>query len=337
MTALVTGAGGFLATALVERLLAHPPAPLRLFVRPGPKQQKLAELARRSAAEIEMVVGSLTDPGDCARAVAGVDIVYHLAASARGAPAEQFLHTVVASKHLLDAIVAEQRPVKAVLVSSFSVYGVAPLGRDALLDERTPLEPHPERRDVYAQCKLRQERLFWEYRERHGVPLVVLRPGVLDGPGAAAIHPRVGLSLFGVFLHLGGDNKLPLNHVDNCAEAIVVAGRHPEAVGEAYNTVDDDLPTCAEYLRAYRRNVEPLRALRVPYPATLAFSGAVQRYHARSKGQLPDVFTPYKTAALWGGNRFSNDKLKAIGYREVVSTQEGMRRTFEALKQERVG
>ncbi len=49
------------------------------------------------------------------------------------------------------------------------------------------------------------------------------------------------------------------------------------------------------------------------------------------------MFTPYKTAALWGGNRFSNDKLKAIGYREVVSTQEGMRRTFEALKQERVG
>jgi nucleoside-diphosphate-sugar epimerase len=332
MSALVTGAGGFLGATLVERLLARGGERLRLFVRPGGKQQELEALARRFGAEVEFVVGSLTNPADCARAVDGADTVYHLAAGTRGPAAERFLHSVVASKHLLDAIVAERPRAKLVLVSSFSVYGVAALGRGALVDERTPVESHPERRDVHAQSKLRQERLFWEYRERHGVPLVVLRPGVIYGPGGTAISGRVGLDLFGVFLHLGGNNQLPLNYVANCAEAIVVAGRHPDAVGQIYNTVDDDLPTCAEYLRAYRNNVEPLRTVRMPYLATVAMSVAVQKYHGWSKGQLPAVFTPYKTAALWGGNRFSNEKIKNIGYRELVSTREGMRRTFETFK-----
>jgi nucleoside-diphosphate-sugar epimerase len=322
MTALVTGAGGFLGSALVERLRARGDERLRLFVRRDPE--------RAAPAGAELVVGSLTNPADCARAVGGVDTVYHLAAGTRGPPAERFLHSVVASKHLLDAIVADRRAAKVVLVSSFSVYGVASLGRGALVDEGTPLEPHPERRDVYAQAKLRQERLFWEYHERHGVPLVVLRPGVVYGPGGAAISGRVGLDVFGLFLHLGGDNELPLNYVDNCAEAIAVAGSHPGAVGQAYNTVDDDLPTCAEYLRAYRREVEPLRSVRVPYPAALAMSAMLERYHRWSNGQLPAVFTPYKTASLWGGNRFSNEKLKGIGYRELVSTREGMRRAFDA-------
>ena len=310
MTALVTGAGGFLGTALVERLLARGDERLRLFVRPGGKRQELEALARRHGAEVDFVVGSLTDPGDCAGAVAGVDTVYHLAAGTRGPAEERFLNSVTASERLLDAAVAEGGPVKMVLVSSFSVYGVATLGRGALVDERTPLEPHPERRDVYAQAKLQQERLFWEYRERHGLPLVVLRPGVIYGPGARGISERVGLRAFGLFLQLGGDNQLPLNYVDNCAEAIVVAAGHPGAVGEAYNTVDDDLPSCAEYLRAYRRSVEPLRAVRVPYRAAAALR-------------------PYRAAAMWGGNRFSNEKIKGIGYREVASTQEGMRRAFE--------
>ena len=290
MTALVTGAAGFLGGALVESLRARGEEPRR-FVRPDS--------------------GSLTDPGDCARAVEGVEIVYHCAAGTRGAPAERFADSVTATGHLLDAVVAQERPPRVVLVSSFSVYGVAELGRGALVDERTPLEPHPERRDVYAQAKLRQELLCWEYRERHGIELVVVRPGVLYGPGGAALSARIGLQVGPLFLHLGGENPLPLCFVENCAEAVALAGR-AGVPGEAYNAVDDDLPTCAEYLRAYRRSAAPrLRVLRVPYRVTWALR-------------------PYRSATLWGGNRFSNAKLKALGHRQPVSTADGLRRTFAA-------
>ena len=57
-----------------------------------------------------------------------------------------------------------------------------------------------------------------------------------------------------------------------------------------------------------------------------------KRYHAYSKGQLPAIFTPYKTATTWKGNRFDNTKIKSIGWKQLVPTSEGMRRTFEWLK-----
>lgn len=333
MKILVTGAGGFLGSALVERLLVAGERDLRLFVRPGGKQKKLeAIVARFPGARVEYVVGSLTNPEDCARAVRGADVVQHLAAGVSGGPADLFLHSVVASKHLLDAIVAERRPIRVVLCSSFSVYGVAALGRGALVDESTPLEPFPERRDVYAQSKLRQERLFWEYREKHGLSLVVVRPGVIYGPGGGAMSGRVGLDLFGVFLHLGRKNLIPLTYVDNCADALIAAMRHPDAVGQIYNAVDDDLPTAAEYLRRFRREVRPLRVVRLPWVATLAMSAAVERYHHWSRGQLPAVFTPYKSRTVWGGNRFSNERLKAIGWRQAVPTDEGLTRAFAAIR-----
>jgi nucleoside-diphosphate-sugar epimerase len=47
---------------------------------------------------------------------------------------------------------------------------------------------------------------------------------------------------------------------------------------------------------------------------------------------LPAIFTPYKSATTWGGNRFDNGKLKRLGWRQEVPTPEGLRRTFEWLR-----
>ncbi len=337
MKVLVTGASGFLGTALVERLLARGEKDIRCFLRAGSDRRRLDDLARRYPdAQLDLFVGALASRDSAARALDGVSVVYHLAASLLGAAADIFLNTVVASKHLLEAIAASSGPgghsIKVVLVSSFGVYGVAGLPRGHLVDEGTPLEPHPERRDLYSQAKLRQEKLFREYQARLGFPLVVLRPGVIYGPRGSRISARVGLDLMGVFLYLGGDNRLPLTYVDNCAEAIAVAGQSAEAEGQTYNVVDDDLPTCRQYLARYRQEVKPLRAVRIPYPAMAALSAVVERYHAFSKGQLPAIFTPYKTATSWGGNRFDNAKLKSLGWRPLVSTDEGVRRAFDDFR-----
>ena len=333
MKVLITGATGFLGTALVERLLARGEKDVRCFLRSGSPRGRLDALARQyPEARLELHVGSLSSKDSAARALEGVSVVYHLAASLLGAAADIFLNTVVASKHLLEAISAAGRPIKVVLVSSFGVYGVADLPRGALVDESTPLEQHPERRDLYSQAKLRQEKLFREYQARCGFPLVVLRPGVIYGPRGSRVSARIGLELMGMFLYLGGDNMLPLTYVDNCAEAIAVAGQSEQADGQTYNVVDDDLPTCRQYLARYRKEVKPLRVVPIPYPAMRAISVAVQRYHTFSRGQLPAIFTPYKTATSWGGNRFDNTKLKGLGWKPLVATDEGVRRAFEDFK-----
>jgi L-ascorbate metabolism protein UlaG (beta-lactamase superfamily) len=69
----------------------------------------------------------------------------------------------------------------------------------------------------------------------------------------------------------------------------------------------------------------------------LGGSYMVRWYHHHSRGQLPAVFTPYKVAAMWKGNRFSNARLKGLGWHQVVSTQEGMQRTFAALREKARG
>lgn len=332
MKILVTGATGFLGGAVVDRLLAHGERDLRVTARVGARRDRLeAAAARHPDARIEYVTTNLAVRREAAAAVKDVDLVYHLAASMRGAPADMFLNTVVATKYLMESL-ASTPSVRVILCSSFGVYGAAGLPRGSVIDENSPLEPHPERRDVYSHAKLRQERLCRELAEKQGTPLVVMRPGVIYGEGGSALSSRVGLNLFGVFLALGGKNLLPLSYVENCADAIVQAGHAPSAIGQTYNVHDDDLPTCRAFLAEYRKQVVPLRAVPLPYPALRLLSRGIEAYHRWSKGQLPAILTPYKVAALWGGNLFDNSKLKGLGWRQSVPTEEGMRRTFLWLR-----
>lgn len=334
MKILVTGAGGFLGKAIVERLLARGHNDVRCMLRDTAKAKGLEAIAARyPSAHVEFVTVNLRNAAEISKALAGCEMVIHAAAALKGSPAEMFLNSVVASRNLLEVIANELRPMRVVLVSSFGAMGVADLPRGAMVDERTPMEQHPEQRDVYSHTKLRQEQMFWEYRAKYGFELVVLRPGVIYGPGGGHLSNRVGLSLFGRFLHLGGNNLLPLTYVDNCAEAIVTAAL-AGGDGEVYNVVDDDLVTSKQYLAAYRKNVRKVKSVPIPYFALMWGSKMVERYSVRSKGQLPAIFTPYKTRAMWGGNQFSNAKLKSIGWRPLLSTREGMERAFAAFRAE---
>jgi nucleoside-diphosphate-sugar epimerase/peptidoglycan/xylan/chitin deacetylase (PgdA/CDA1 family) len=332
MRVLVTGAAGFLGRALIERLLAHGYTDIRCNVRRRADIPALDALLKRYARySLEYCVGDLRYRDDAARAVDDVQLIFHLAAGKKGTAADLFLDSVVASRNLLDAV-ANRKPMRIVLVSSFGVYGVAGLRRGTQVNEQTVLEPHPERRDHYSYAKLRQEELFWEYQQRNGFELVVLRPGVIYGPDGGHFSNRVGLSIGKWHLHFGGSNPLPLSYVNNCAHAVVIAGTHPRAAGQVYNVHDNDLPTCREYLSAYRKYVTNIRSISVPYFGVQLFSTMVAKYHRYSKGQLPAILTPYKAASLWQGNRFDNSKLRSIGWRQLVPTAEGLRRSFESFR-----
>jgi nucleoside-diphosphate-sugar epimerase len=333
---LVTGAGGFLGVHVVERLLIHGYTDIRCFLRERGKAERLLQVAKaHPGAQLDLCYGNLRSSSDCARAVTDVSLVFHLAAGMKGSPAELFADSVVVSRNLLEALdprdgVPAQKT-RVILVSSFGVYGVVPLGRGARVDEQTPLEDHPEWRDTYSHSKLRQEQLFREYQRKVGFELVVVRPGVIYGPGGGAFSSRVGLQIGPVFFHLGGSNLLPLAYVVNCAEAIVLAGTHPDSAGQAYNVHDDDLPTASRYLREYKRHVERIRSIRLPYFMTKMLAWSLEKYHRRSQGQLPAIITRYKAAAAWGGNTFSNAKLKGLGWRPLVATSDAMAQTFEYL------
>lgn len=330
MKVLLTGAGGFLGRRVAASLAAAGQGDVCLHFRGAPPDGMLADLAgRHPGTRFEARAGNLLYPRNLPGLVAGVDCIVHAAAGMRGSAADMFANTVVGTRNLLDAAVGGGVR-RVVLVGSFATYRTEGLGRNAIHDETVPIEEIGVEKGAYAHAKARQEHLLAEYRARHGIETVVLRPGVIYGPGGGTFSSRVGIRAMGVFFSLGGGAELPLTFVDNCADAIARAVQHG-VDGHAYNVVDDALPSCRQYLAQYRANVGRLRVLPVPYWMLLQGSRWLQRYHRVSKGQLPAVFTPYVVRSMYRPFRHSNAALKAIGWQPRVSTAEGLRRTFEAL------
>jgi len=330
---LVTGSSGFIGLKVVERLLEIGCRNLRCFVRPSSRLDRLRELLDRHAAAngAELIIGDLLSRADCRRAAEGVSVVYHLAAGFDKSFAGAFMNSALATRNLVEAILDHGRPKRFVNVSSFAVYSNLSIRANGVLDETCPLEDRPQERfDAYAFGKLKQEQIVREYGRRFDLPFVILRPGTVFGPGKKDLSGRVGIGTFGVFIQVDGSNLLPLSFVDNCADAIVLAGRKPGVDGETFNVVDDDLLTSGQFLRAYRRRAGRFLSIRVPYRLANALSRIWEGYSRRSKGQLPPAFNRRRCAAEWKRHRFSNQKLREkLGWRPRVDMETAMARFLE--------
>ena len=328
MRVLMTGGAGFLGRRVVQRLLAGGASVRCLLRRPS----ALDDL-RGPGVDLEIVEGSLAGIGPGSDLARGCEVVVHAAADLRGGTAGMFLTNVVATRGLIEAA-GRSGVSRLVLVSSLGVYGTGHLRAGQALDETCPLDPEPHRRDPYTYSKVAQERAAWSALAAGTVPLVVVRPSVIYGPGRDPITGRVGLRLGGFLLGMGGRHRLPYIYVDNCAEGVALAATAPApgVEGEAFDLVDDELPTGRQVLRAHRRAVGGVRAVWVPRPAIGALSRFSQWYHRASRGQLPAVLTPYKSDAQWKPLRYPNAKAKRwLGWSPAVGLAEGMKRTTEAL------
>jgi nucleoside-diphosphate-sugar epimerase len=327
MKVLVTGAGGFLGRRIVDSLLRMGVSHLRVHVRQAPPAGMIESLQQKyPQAHIETMQANLLSRGELEPLVTGIDCIVHAAAGMKGAAADMFANTVVTTRNLLEAAGA-QKVRRIVLISSFSVYRAESVAKDGLLSETTPIEPIGVNRGAYGHAKTRQEHLFNEFQQRFGFESVILRPGVIYGPGGGALSSRVGIKALGFFFSLGGRAQLPLTYVDNCADAIAQAALKAPA-GSAFNVVDDDLPTCKAYLQAYCANVEKMRRVPVPFWAFEQGARFLVWYNKKSKGQLPAVFTPYVVNSMYRPLRYSNAALKAIGWTQSVATSEGLSRSF---------
>ena len=332
MRAAVTGGTGFLGRRLVRALLRQG-AEVCCLVRPGSDVGVFHERDEfDSGLHPEIQVTSLGDVDHCADALAGCDVLYHLAAELRGAPAVLFLNNVIGTRRLLEA--AHKAGVgRVVLVSSLGVYGTSQLSPGDVLDESCPLDVNAHQRDAYSYSKIVQEEVAWEAHRGGAVSLVVVRPGVIYGPGRDCISARIGLRIGSFLIRMGGGQQLPYVFVDNCADGVLRAGIATGVEGKAFNLVDDGLLTGRELLAQYRAAVGRIRSVAVPHFAIGPLSGLCEWYHQRSRGQLPAVLTRYKSAAQWKPLRYSNARAKeALGWKAETSFSQGLSQTLAWLR-----
>jgi nucleoside-diphosphate-sugar epimerase len=334
---LITGANGFLGPRVVQSLLNLGFRNLRCFVRPTSDAAKLDALdGCRNGARVEVMRGNLLSPNDCMAATKDAAIIFHLAAG-RGEKSfpDAFVNSVVTTRNLLEGALVHQCVRRFVNISSFAVYDNMARRESRLLDETCPVEEPAQRRgEAYCFAKVKQDQIVIDYGKRFSVPYVIVRPGYVYGPGKQAISGRVGIDTFGVFLHLGGPNTIPFTYVDNCADAIALAGLTPGVDGEVFNVVDDELPSSRGFLRLYKKNVRRFTSLYIPHLFSYALCWLWERYSAWSEEQLPPVFNRSRWYANWRKTRYSNQKLKSrVGWKPKVSTAAGLALFFEGCRQ----
>lgn len=334
---LITGAAGFVGSRLLEQLLNRGFRNIRCIVRPTSKISRIESLcnSKNGTPSVQIIRGNLLSKDDCVEATKDVALIYHLAAGTgdKSFP-NAFMNSVVTTRNLLEASLQNRCLRRIVSISSFAVYTNSKKSQWRLLDESCPVEQHPvERGDAYCFAKIKQDEIIAEYGRNFGVPYVIVRPGYVYGPGKKSITGRVGTDTFGIFLHLGGSNKIPFTYIENCAEAIALAGLKKGIDGEIFNVVDDDLPSSRQFLRRYKKNVRRFNSIYVPHAISYALCFAWEWYSEWSEGQLPPTYNRKEWHAFWKKTNYSNAKLKArVGWSPRVPTNEGMQRFFEACR-----
>jgi len=337
---LITGASGFIGSRVVRRLLNLGFRNIRCFARPSSNPKRVAELTelQSEGARVEFVKGNLQSAQDCLTAADGAKVVFHLAAG-RGEKSypDAFINSVVTTRNLLDASVRGGSLKRFVNISSFSVYSNQGKSRGRVLDESCPIEKAPAARgEAYCFAKVEQDEIVEEYGKKFGIPYVIVRPGQVYGPGNEGITGRVGIGTFGIFLHMGGANTIPMTYVDNCADAIVLAGLRKGVDGEIFNVVDDDLPSSRKLLRLYKKNVESFQSLYVPHALSYTLCYLWEKYTEWSDEQLPPAFNRKRWHAYWKKTEYSNDKLKnQLGWAPKVRTEDGLKLFFESCRNRR--
>lgn len=188
---LVTGAGGFIGSHLVERLLTDG-AEVRAFIRytTRPDLGNLEQLPAQQRRAIEVMRGDLRDPEAVRKAVTGVDTVLHLGALiaipySYVNPREVFDVNITGTLNVLAA--ARDAGVRRIVHTSTSeVFGTA---RYTPIDEAHPMQGQ----SPYSASKIGADRLAESFFRSFDVPVVTLRPFNTFGPrqSARAIIPTI--------------------------------------------------------------------------------------------------------------------------------------------------
>jgi predicted dehydrogenase/uncharacterized protein YbjT (DUF2867 family) len=239
---LVLGGAGFIGRSLVCRLVETGRS-VRLLVRdPAGLPKLLRELP------LDVVRGDLSDPNSLDQAMAGIRDVFHLARGT-GKTFGDFARTDLEPTEVVAAACLSHNVRRLIYTGTIDSLDTS---RSTVLTDDTPLDRRFHRRNPYARVKAMAERRLMELHEERGLPVVILRPGIVIGVGASPFHWGVAWwpGPFVCRLWGRGKNPLPLVLVGDVARALVRAAEVDGIDGETFNLVTETDITARDYVQA---------------------------------------------------------------------------------------
>ncbi|WP_235030665.1 NAD-dependent epimerase/dehydratase family protein [Nonomuraea solani] len=311
---LVTGATGFIGSRLTRMILAGG-GTVTALARPSSRTRALRELGA------DVVHGDLATGRGVAEAVAGAERVIHLAATLKARTAAAFWavnRDGVA--RLVRALAAVPRPPRLVLCSSLAAGPAPPVS-------------------LYGASKLAGEQVVREHADR--VPAVILRPGIVYGPGEPALLPALlPMIRLGVVVQAGfGPHRYALVYVDDlCAALLAAADRGPVlrpgdprtgtyAIGDGNVYHWDEICRCLAQAAGHRA---PL-VIPLPLPAVRA-AAALAELAGRAGGTVP-AFNRDKAREMRRADWTCApaDAVRELGFTPATTLRQGFAEALEAL------
>lgn len=223
MKVLVTGATGFTGKRLTEILLQRG-FDVRVIIRDR-SRFKIPENNK-----LEIVVGDLKNMSDVDNAIQNVEIIFHVAALYRtaGAEPQEYWDThVKATENLLNS--AHRNGVKKFIhTSTVGIHGHI---ENPPADENYRFKPG----DIYQLTKLEGEKKAKEFHDKTGLPLVIIRPSAIYGPGDMRLLKLFKIASKKYSIVLGsGEIFYHMVYVDDLVQGFILAAESSITNGEAF-------------------------------------------------------------------------------------------------------
>jgi nucleoside-diphosphate-sugar epimerase len=288
---------------------------VRVLARPA------SDLRNIAALELEVVRGDVTEPVSLPAAVAGCDVVFHVAGALKGLREQDLFRVNAEGTRNLLVAAAQARPSRFVYVSSLAAAGPSPGGRTPRTED---MPPRPL--TWYGRSKLAGEDAV---RSATGLSWTIVRPPIVFGPRERDVLGYFRIARRGYLPVVGfSDRYYSLVYVENLAEGLVRAAEAPAAAGEVYFVAGSEVVSWVELGRLIASALGVAgRPLRLPETvATIA--GMVADALARVRGR-PDIFSSQKViemlAPAWV---CSSDKAaRDFGWRAATPLSEGLATT----------
>jgi nucleoside-diphosphate-sugar epimerase len=272
----------------------------------------------------DVFTADISDRAAIAPALAGVDCVIHCAArTGPWGPPSEYERTNVRGLEIIvrAAMAADVR--RFVHVSSITVHGNNVRG---VADENSPLriEPNP-----YSRSKVAGEKLLQRMIGDEGARVTIVRPGWIYGPRDTASFARMARMIDqGRMIVIGsGENYLPLIHVRDAAEGVLLAGTAGNAEGRSYLLVNDEPVTQRDFIGAIAAGLDaPIPTRRIPYGLAVTLGALSETAWRLSRRRQPPPVMRYGLQLLGGDNRFAIDRARReLGFSPLTGFAAGVK------------